>query len=445
MARRRRKNNLPADPVDLTIDGMSHDGRGVGHIEGKTVFVDGALPSEQVQFQYTSKRSKFDEGRAVEILASSPQRVDPRCAQALLCGGCSLQHMSTEGQITMKSDVLMEQLAHFGGQKPEHVLEPMVGPLFGYRRKARLGVKYVEKKGAVLVGFREKRNSFLAEIDQCHVLAPEVGLAFPELKELIYRLQNRTVIPQIEVAKGDDAVAIIVRHLEPLGDQDVNQLREFCQQRQLHLYLQPGGNDTVHKVWPQDNMQRLSYGLPRYNLDMRFHPNDFTQVNQEINQKMIDRALELMDLNPQDRVLDLFCGLGNFTLPMARAAATVVGVEGDDAMVERGRENALHNGVSNVEFYGADLTRDFDNQPWAKSGFNKILIDPPRSGALEIVTKMTVFKPERIVYVSCNPATLARDAGELKKQGYRLLKAGVMDMFPHTTHVESIALFEPEH
>ncbi|MEE2731282.1 MAG: 23S rRNA (uracil(1939)-C(5))-methyltransferase RlmD [Pseudomonadota bacterium] len=443
MARRKRKQSLPVDPVTIDITALSHDGRGIGRIEGKTTFVDSALPGETVRFVYTQKRGKFDEGRAVDVLQASPDRVAPRCAQADICGGCSLQHMSPQAQIEMKQGVLLEQLQHFGALQPQEVLPPMIGPIYGYRRKARLGVKFVIKKEAVLVGFREKRNSFLAQIDQCHVLAEEVGLRFPELKALIMSLDAKNSLPQIEVAKGDDGVALIVRHLEPLREQDQQRLQAFCEQHALQLYLQPGGNHTVHKVWPQGE-ERLHYRLPQFDLEMKFHPTDFTQVNQEINQDMIARALEFMDVQPDERILDLFCGLGNFTLPLATRAAQVVGVEGDDAMVVRGRENAAHNGLDNVAFYGADLTQPFDDQPWGQGGFDKILIDPPRSGALEIVSKMTVFKPRRIVYVSCNPATLARDAGELKKQGYKLLKAGVMDMFPHTTHVESIAVFEPE-
>ena len=443
MARRKRKQSLPVDPVTIEITAMSHDGRGIGRLDGKTTFVDSALPGETVRFVYTQKRGKFDEGRTVEVLNPCSDRVEPRCAQANICGGCSLQHMSPDAQIQMKQGVLLEQLQHFGALQPEEVLPPLTGPIYGYRRKARLGVKFVIKKESVLVGFREKRNSFLAEIDQCHVLAEEVGLRFPEFKQLIMSLQAKNAIPQIEVAKGDDGVALIVRHLEPLSERDQQALQGFCEENELQLYLQPGGNDTVHKVWPEGE-ERLSYRLPQFDLQMKFHPTDFTQVNQEINQDMIAKALDFMDVQPDERILDLFCGLGNFTLPLATKAAQVVGVEGDDAMVVRGRENAEFNGLDNVAFYGADLTKPFDDQPWGRGGFDKILIDPPRSGALEIVSKMTVFKPKRIVYVSCNPATLARDAGELKKQGYKLLKAGVMDMFPHTTHVESIAVFEPE-
>lgn len=444
MSRRHRRQPVPREPVEITIDSLAHDGRGVGRIDGKAVFVDGALLSEKVVMRYTRCHNKYDEGNAVDVLQASPDRVTPPCAAAAICGGCSLQHMHSDAQISMKQKILQDQLAHFGDLKPKQWLAPMTGPTLGYRRKARLGTKFVEKKGYALVGFREKGSSFLAEIEQCHVLVPEVGLAFSAFKSLIESLQERLHIPQIEVAQGDDATALVVRHMRPLPAQDLETLVQFCQQRQFHLYLQPGGPDSIHKVWPEDGQQRLHYRLEEFGLTLQFHPLDFTQVNPAINQQMVRQAIEFLDLQAGERVLDLFCGLGNFTLPLATKAAWVVGVEGDEAMVSRGRENAALNGLSNVEFHGADLTQPFEGQPWAHGGFDKILIDPPRSGALEIVSKMTVFKPRRIVYVSCNPATLARDAGELKKQGYRLLKAGVMDMFPHTTHVESIAVFEPE-
>lgn len=444
MARRQRKKPVPQQPVEITIDSLTHDGRGVGRIEGKAVFVDGALLGEKVVMQYTQCHGKYDEGRTIEVLQASDDRVEPRCPSAHICGGCSLQHMHSDAQIAMKHKILQDQLAHFGDLKPHQWLEPMTGPVFGYRRKARLGAKYVEKKGRALVGFREKSSAYLAEIDQCHVLVPEVGLALPEFRQLIESLHERLQIPQIEVAQGDEATALVVRHMKELPSTDIDKLVQFCQQRHFHLYLQPAGPDSIHKVWPADNDLRLHYKLEEFGLTLQFHPTDFTQVNPVINRKMVHQAVEFLDLQPNERVLDLFCGLGNFTLPLATRATHVVGVEGDEAMVERGRENARANNLANVEFFGADLSKPFEDQPWAHGGFDKILIDPPRSGALEIVSKMTVFKPKRIVYVSCNPATLARDAGELKKQGYRLLKAGVMDMFPHTTHVESIAVFEPE-
>lgn len=444
MPRRHRKPPVPQKAVEINIDSLAHDGRGIGRINGKAVFVDGALLGEKVIMRYTQCHGKFDEARAIEVLESSPDRVEPRCSAAAVCGGCSLQHMSSSAQIAMKQNILLDQLRHFGDLQPLELLPPMTGPEFGYRRKARLGAKYVEKKGRALVGFREKSSAFLAEIEQCHVLVPEVGLAFPEFRQLIESLQQRLQIPQIEVAQGDDATALVVRHMQPLPPADLETLVQFCQQRQFHLYLQPAGPDSIHKVWPADNDLRLHYKLEDFGLTLQFHPTDFTQVNPVINRQMVKQAIEFLDPQPGERILDLFCGLGNFTLPLATKSAQVVGVEGDEAMVVRGRENAAANHLTNVEFFGADLTKPFEGQPWAHGGFDKILIDPPRSGALEIVSKMTVFRPKRIVYVSCNPATLARDAGELKKQGYQLLKAGVMDMFPHTTHVESIAVFEPE-
>lgn len=444
MARRRARKQLPQEPVSLQIETLSHDGRGIARVEGKTVFVDGALAGEAVSALYINKRRSFDEARAIEVMTASPDRVAPRCEHAAICGGCSLQHMAADAQIQLKQAVLLDQLRHFGQTEPVQVREPLTDVSYGYRHKARLGVKYVHKKETALVGFREKRNSFLAQIDRCHVLVPQVGLALPEFRQLIASLSVRQSIPQIEVAAGDLRTALIIRHLEPLPEDDLGQLVEFAAAHEFDLYLQPGGPATVHKVWPEASEERLAYGLAEFGLEMRFHPNDFTQVNPGINRRMVALAVELMQIEPGDRVLDLFCGLGNFTLPLATRAAEVVGVEGDEAMVARGRENAEHNGIKNVSFYGADLTQPFDQQPWGQGGFDRLLIDPPRSGAQEIVEKMTVFKPKRIVYVSCNPATLARDTGILQAQGYRLLEAGVMDMFPHTNHVESIAVFEPE-
>ncbi len=444
---RRRKKKLPQEPVRVEIESLSHDGRGVAHVEGKTVFVEGALAGEIVDFQYTDRRSKFDEGKVLQVHQASCDRVEPSCSFAAICGGCSLQHMAADAQIKMKQAVLLEQLQHFGGLSPEELLPPLTGPVTHYRRKARLAVKFVPKKGGAMVGFREKRSPFVADIDECPVLVREIGSRLPEFKELLNDLEAHRTIPQIEVAQGDDATALVVRHLEALSEQDTEKLTNFFQERDLHLYLQPGGNHTVHRVWPvsPDSQQdRLSYELPDFGITMKFHPMDFTQVNPTINRAMVKLAVELLDPQANDRVLDLFCGLGNFTLPLATRAGAVVGVEGSEDMVIRGEENARFNQLEHVEFHAADLTQPFEEQPWAHDGFNKILIDPPRSGALEIVQKITIFRPDRIVYVSCNPATLARDAGELDKLGYGLKKAGVMDMFPHTAHVESIAVFEPK-
>ena len=439
---RRRKKQLPETPVAATIESLSHDGRGIARLDGKTTFIDNALPGEQVFFQYTFMRRKFDEGRAVEILDPSPDRVTPPCAHSLICGGCSLQHLDPAVQIQRKQAVLAEQLEHFGGLRPDRWLEPLTGPVTGYRGKARLGVKYVDAKGDTLVGFREKRNSLIAYLAQCEVLIPEVGHRFRDLRALINGLDCRRRLPQIEVARGDDAVALVFRHLDPLSPADQDALVAFCRENGLQCYLQPGNESTVHRVWPEEGEERLYYRHPQADVEMAFHPSDFTQVNAEINRRMVPLALDLLEVEAHHQVLDLFCGLGNFTIPAARRAAGVVGVEASDAMVRRGYENARRNGLENVAFHAWDLDSEPKGQPWARQRYERVLLDPPRSGALEMVRMMPQFGAEKLVYVSCNPATLARDAGELVARGYRLSGAGVMDMFPHTAHVESIALFD---
>jgi len=332
-------------------------------------------------------------------------------------------------------------LAHFGGIQPKEILPPLTVPIWGYRRKARLGVKYVAKKAKVLVGFREKNGRYLADIEQCEVLHPKIGLLLSELQQLIFNLAARQTIPQIEMAMGDEECALVFRHMEILSDADKNQLIHFGQLHQLQIFLQPGGVETIYPLWPEVP-KPLSYALPDFDLELQFKPSDFTQVNVDINRRMVSYALELLAPTSEERVLDLFCGLGNFTLPLARRCKEVVGVEGDEPMVKRGYENAKLNNIDNVAFYAANLAADFSSAPWARQGFDKILLDPPRTGALEVIQHLPAFGASRIVYVSCNPATLARDAGVLASQGYRLIKAGVMDMFPHTRHVESIAVFE---
>ncbi|WP_165856970.1 23S rRNA (uracil(1939)-C(5))-methyltransferase RlmD [Marinobacter sp. JSM 1782161] len=445
MSKRRRKKALPADPIPCDIEKLSHDGRGIAHLDGKIQFVDGALPGEKVMAKYVGTRRSFDELRATEVTEASPDRVETPCDFADLCGGCSLQHVAPDAQIGFKEATLREHFAHFGGIEPEQWVPPMRSDGLGYRRKARLGVRFVPKRDAVLVGFREKRNSFLTDIDRCVVMDPRIGERITPLRELLYSMEAYSRIPQVEVACGDDVAAMVVRNMDPLSDADRDKLLAFGQAHELHIYLQPKGPDTVHRIWPESagrDDERLTYRLPSFDLTMRFHPMDFTQVNADINQRMVDHALDWLEPQPDERVLDLFCGLGNFTLPLARRCGEVVGVEGDDAMVVRGRENADLNGLTNARFHGANLQGDFTGESWAAEGFDKILIDPPRSGAQEVCEYLTAFGARRIVYVSCNPATLARDAGVLVEKGYRLVKAGVMDMFPHTTHVESMALFE---
>jgi len=437
----RRRKKLPAEPVQAHIESLSHDGRGVARIDGKVTFIDGALPGETVMFRYTGYRRSNDKGSVVEVMTASRDRVPPRCAHFDQCGGCSLQHLEPEAQVAAKQQMLVEQLQRIGKVEARQILAPLIGPRWGYRHKARLGVRFVKGKGRVLAGFREKHSGFIVDMQRCEVLHPAVGERILAIATLVQSLQACRLVPQVEVAVGDTAAALIFRHLEPLSEEDCARLAAFGEQTGLHIYLQPKGPDSVHLLWPEHS--RLSYRLPDFDLEFVFLPTDFTQVNTELNRVMVQQALALLDPRPKERVLDLFCGIGNFSLPLARLAGEVIGVEGDAGLVQRAGENAVRNGVENVAFHVADLTQDMTRAAWGVGGFDKILLDPPRSGALEILPQLAALQAARVVYVSCNPATLARDAGELvNSHGYRLISAGVMDMFPHTAHVESIALFE---
>ena len=441
MSKRSRKQRLPG-PVDrVTIESLAHDGRGVAHIDGKAVFIEGALPGELIGFEYLATHSKFDEGRATGIHQASADRVTPRCPHFGICGGCSLQYLEAGAQIRAKQQVLLDNLQRIGGVVPEDILPPLTGPVWGYRNKARLGVKYVIKKGRVLVGFRERRAPYVADLTRCEVLHPSVGERIDQLATLLGELEGRARIPQIEVAVGDAATALVFRHLDPLSAADQARLQGFADELRMHVYLQPAGPDTVHALMPVDSI--LSYSLPEQEVELRFRPNDFTQVNSVINRQMVARVLEMLALDRSDTVLDLFCGLGNFTLPMARLAGSVTGVEGEAGLVDRARDNARLNGLDNIEMHVADLSADQRHVAWAGGGYNKVLLDPPRSGAVGVLDVLGNIHPQRLVYVSCHPGSLARDAGILvSTYGYRLRAAGVMDMFPHTAHVESIALFE---
>ena len=458
MTRRHRKV-LPQGIFDARIERLSHDGRGIAQINGKITFIEAALPGEQVRFEYSFQKKQFDEGFAVEVLNEAPERVKAPCEFARLCGGCSLQHLSSEQQIALKQNTLKDQFKHIAGMDIPEVLPSLGASNLHYRRKARLGVKYVAKKEKVLVGFREKRSNFLADINRCEVLVKEVGHQLHALAALILSLDARADIPQIEVAKGDEAaVALIFRHLKPLSESDLNALVEFCITHDFHLYLQAKGPESVYRVAlhgePENkaDFERLFYQLPKHALRFAFHPTDFTQVNGELNRLMIDQVLDLLKPDKQDVILDLFCGLGNFSLPLARYSQSVTGIEGSEVMVQRAQENARMNALSNAEFFSLDLTRNLrelikDPQSnvheWVHKAYNKLLIDPPRSGAQELVECIDLFKDLRqIVYVSCNPATLARDSAILSSKGFKLQGAGVMDMFPHTNHVESLAFFE---
>ena len=462
MSRRRHgRGRLPTEPVSLEIESLSHEGRGIAHLDGKVAFVDGALAGEQVSAAYVRRRGRFDELKAVEVLNPSLIRVTPPCEFAGLCGGCSLQHMDSDAQIEFKQSVLLEQMQHATGKTLGDIelLPKLQDATQFYRRKARLAVRVVSKKGGGLVGFREKYSSFIADMDDCKVLVEEVAVLIRPLRDLITGLQGCLDIPQIEVAvgeellNGEDAagsapgdsrlqVALVFRHLQPLSEPDTQSLVQFAQQHSIQLYLQPGGNDTVHKIFPTDSVERLQYYLPEFDLQLNFHPMDFTQINAGINRKIISQALSLLELSEDDTVLDLFCGLGNFTLAAARRAKKVVGVEGSQEMVIRGSENASLNGLSNIEFHAADLFQPISEKDWAAQQYSKIILDPPRSGAIEIIPEIAKLGAKIIVYVSCNPATLARDTAELISAGYQLRATGVMDMFPHTTHVESMAVFD---
>ena len=444
MSRRNRAKRLPADPVEVTIESLSPEGRGVCHVDGKVVFVDFALAGETVKMQYTRRTSKFDEGRALEVLKASAHRVTPPCEYFGYCGGCSLQHMAPDAQIQFKQDSLLNQFQHIASTQPDSVLPALTGPTVGYRRRARLGMRYVAKKGRVLVGFREKSTSILADIKSCKVLHPSVGERLMVISEALTDMGARQTLPQIEVAVTDNCTSLLLRHLEPLSDQDRKRLCEFADQNDFQIRLQPGGEDSVQSFWPE-NMESLHYFLPDHDVRIDFSATDFTQVNSDINEKMIDRAIELLELDKHDRVLDLFCGLGNFTLPMARYCEHVTGVEGSEAMVHKARHNAEINRLDNVEFYCADLFEDCSELAWMRRDYTKILLDPARAGAQEIISSLKKQPVKRIVYVSCNPSTLARDTNILVNQlGFKLSSAGVMDMFPHTAHVESIALFVKE-
>lgn len=452
--RRHRRGKLPSEPVILDIESLSHEGRGISHIDGKVAFVDGALAGEQVSATYVRRRGRFDELKAIEVIEASQDRVTPPCEFAGLCGGCSLQHMDSDAQIEFKQSVLLEQMQHATGSALDDIelLPKLQDVTRFYRRKARLAIRVVSKKGGALVGFREKYSSFITDMDNCKVLVEEVAVLIRPLRDLITPLQGGQDIPQIEVAVGEELVgtegdtrlriAFVFRHLKPLSESDTRSLVQFSQEHGIHLYLQPGGNDTVHKVFPAEGAERLHYYLPEFDLRLNFHPMDFTQINAGINRKIISQALALLDLNEDDTVLDLFCGLGNFTLAAARRAKHVVGVEGSQEMVLRGSENAAQNDLNNVEFHAADLFQAIETKEWAAQRYSKIILDPPRSGAIEIIPEVAKLGAKIIVYVSCNPATLARDAAELIAAGYKLRATGVMDMFPHTTHVESMAVFD---
>ncbi len=425
-------------PETVEIVDLTHDGRGVARTDGKTLFVDGALPGETVEAVRLRKRRTHDEGKVLNLLVSAAQRVEPVCPWFQMCGGCSLQHLEGSAQLAAKEKVLLDNLLQIGGVKPGQIYPPIHGPATGYRRRARLGVRWVEGKGRALVGFRERFSSFITDIEYCPVLAPPADELILPLSHLVSGLSVKRRLPQIEVSIADNRTALVFRILEDPTDRDLELLRQFRSAHDVDVYLQRGGVDTVTAL---DGVAApLVYRFPEFDLEFRFLPTDFIQVNAVINRQMVSRVRELLGVEPGWRVLDLFSGLGNFSLPMARGGATVTAVEGDEGLVARARENAVLNGIGSAEFHVANLFEDCLDLPWAAGPYDAVLLDPPRSGARQILPVAAAAR--RIVYVSCHPGTLARDAGILVGDyGYRLDGAGIIDMFPNTSHVESLACF----
>ncbi|MFT3804396.1 MAG: methyltransferase domain-containing protein [Burkholderiaceae bacterium] len=513
MARSSTRRPVEPPPADrlFDIESLDLDANGVARADGKVVFVRGALPGERVRASIVRSKPKFDVAATAEVLRESPLRVVPRCPHFGVCGGCSMQHMEARGQLSIKQRVLEDQFVHLaGGLRPETVLRPLAGPSWGYRQRARLSVRHVEKKGGVLVGFHERGSSYVADMRECHVLPPRLSALLLPMRELVAGLSIRDRMPQIEVAIGDDVLALVFRVIEPPSDADRRALTAFARLHDLEVWLQPKGPDTIVLLadgradsapstpasstpplstsvpstsvpstpgpstpgpstpvpstpvastpsastpfasTPPAPVSRLAYTLPEFDVRMPFRPTDFTQVNHDVNRALVGRAIRLLDCQPGETVADLFCGLGNFTLPLARRVGgegRVLGIEGSATLTTRATDNASVNGLQDrVEFRTANL---FDMTPaaWRELGaFDRVLIDPPREGALEVVKGIAAdpHAPRRIVYVSCNPATLARDAAVLVHTGgYRLVAAGAINMFPHTSHVESIAVFEP--
>ena len=429
-------------PVGV-IESLDHEARGVTHLEGKAVFVDGALPGEKVEFVCYRKKPTFENARVERIIKASPERVTPRCPHFGVCGGCSMQHLSAAGQVAAKQRVLEMNLLHLGHLVAEQLYSPIHGPAWGYRFRARLSARMVPKKGGMLIGFHERKSSYVADMRECPNLPPHVSDLLLPLRELVGNLSISAAMPQIELAIGDEVTALVLRILEPLNQADEELLRGFADRHGVVFYLQPKGPASAWRFYPQEGPQ-LSYRLPEFDIEHFFAPTEFTQVNHAINRVLVRRALALLAPQRGERIADMFCGLGNFTLPIARSGAQVVGIEGSAELVRRAAENAAHNGLAGqVEYAESNLFTMTPEALAALGFFDRMLIDPPREGAVELVKSIGENGPWRIVYVSCNPATLARDAAILVHQkGYRLKGAGVVNMFPNTSHVESIALFD---
>lgn len=426
------------------VESLDHDGRGVAHVDGKAIFIEGGLPGELVEYSSYRRKPKYENANVVAVLRGSSQRVAAACPHFGHCGGCSMQHLDPAAQTAAKQRVLEDALWHIARLKPGEIYPPISGTPWAYRFRARLSVRFVPRKGGVLVGFHERHSSYVAVMDSCLVLPPAVSALISPLKQLVGAMSRPDRIPQVEVAVGGSTTALVLRHLEPLTEQDHERLRRFAESHRIDLYLQPGGVDSVRLLHPQD-AKMLSYGLPDFGLEMDFHPTEFTQVNHALNRVLVRRAMALLAPNAGERIGDLFCGLGNFTLPIARHGAHVIGVEGSAPLVARASANARRNGLAQqCEFAVANLFEATPESIAALGTLDKLLIDPPREGAIAVAQALPgPGGPRRIVYVSCNPATLARDAAVLvHEKGYRLVGAGVANMFPQTSHMESIARFD---
>ena len=436
----KRIRDAPEEEADV-ID-LAHDGRGVVRIDGKTVFVADALPGERIMLKRKFRHRSHDEATLEQVIEAAPERIEPKCGHFGDCGGCALQHLTPAAQLRFKQAQLLEAMARIGNVVPAESLPPLRGPEWNYRRRARLGVKRVVKKDRVLVGFRERSARFIADLHGCEVLAPPVDRLIDPLAKLIGSLSIPDRIPQVEVAVADNACALVFRVLSPPATADLASMRDFAHTHGLQIYLQPGGPATVEPLNGEQHPP-LYYELQEFGIRLEFQPTDFVQVNADLNAAMLHRALELLGVGSSDAVLDLFCGIGNFSLPMARSAATVMGVEGTAALVKRAEHNARINSFDNTAFHAANLAQDVADRSWAKQRYDLVLLDPPRAGAREVLPVVARSGARRVMYISCHPGSLARDAGILVHEfGFKLARAGVMDMFPHTAHVEAMAVFD---
>lgn len=433
----------------VLIESIDLEGKGVARLDGKTIFIEGALPGEKVEIEIYRQKPSFALARVVNIITSSPDRVMPQCPNFGRCGGCSMQHLEFSAQVVSKQKVLVDNLKHIGNCESENILQPILGTPWNYRHRARMSARFVRKKDSALLGFREKGSSYVADMSECHVLPKHISNLIPHMRELLFSLSIRESIPQIEVAVGDTLSVFVFRIMTELNDADQNKIKQFVDSHNtkeypLQIWLQPKGVDSCYPFYPLE-VPQLSYSLSQFDIIMPYYPTEFTQVNPRINEQMVAHAIGLLDPQDNEIIFDFFCGIGNFTLPIATLAKNIIGFEGSEQLVKRATENALHNKLSHKAHYHVANLFTVDSEWLKQHGVaTKWLIDPPRDGAFELIKSITPENaPRKIVYVSCNPATLARDSDLLVNTlNYRLTNAGVINMFPHTSHIESIAVFE---